>query len=544
MATPTMITINGDLNPAFGATQVAFRVPTPIRYNAGPDVLLPQTVLANVSQVDGTFTIDVPASNDPSWSPANWTYEITIVGPNLNYSFVAQIPVDVSPLNFSSILPAQSASLGTLYAAFNHTHDGGGGGGGGGTPSSSVVSGTSFGAAQTAGVATTYSRGDHSHGTPAAPTAASIGAATTGHNHTGTYDPAGTAASAVAAHEADTTSVHGIANTANLVLTNDSRLSDARTPAAHAASHADGGSDEVSLDGSQVTTGTVAFARLPTGTGGTQVALGNHNHTGVYQPLDSDLTTIAGLTATTDNVIQSVAGAWAARTPTQLKSTLALVSSDVGLGNVTNTSDANKPVSTAQQAALDLKADLASPALTGNPTAPTQTAGNNSTRLATTAFVTAAIAGAGGGTAPTFARGVVTAGDVVPTLDASWTLLSAGLGTWSLAAAVGDDVELEVSCMIQDNTSSFYEVVLVVSGAIVRFGSTRTSSPTGAGEGDPVLYPNTGFGGHITTLGFTVVSGDLDAGNVVFTMAHKGAAAGKLFASTNYPLRWRIRNDH
>lgn len=34
-----------------------------------------------------------------------------------------------------------------------------------------------------------------------------------------------------------------------------------------------------------------------------------------------------------------------------------------------------------------LKANLASPALTGNPTAPTQTAGNNSTRLATTAYV-------------------------------------------------------------------------------------------------------------------------------------------------------------
>jgi hypothetical protein len=45
------------------------------------------------------------------------------------------------------------------------------------------------------------------------------------------------------------------------------------------------------------------------------------------------------------------------------------------------------------QTALDAKAPLASPALTGNPTAPTQTAGNNSTRLATTAFVQAAISG-------------------------------------------------------------------------------------------------------------------------------------------------------
>lgn len=38
----------------------------------------------------------------------------------------------------------------------------------------------------------------------------------------------------------------------------------------------------------------------------------------------------------------------------------------VGLGNVTNTSDANKPVSTAQQTALNLKANLSAPAFTGN----------------------------------------------------------------------------------------------------------------------------------------------------------------------------------
>lgn len=42
------------------------------------------------------------------------------------------------------------------------------------------------------------------------------------------------------------------------------------------------------------------------------------------QPLDSDLTTIAGLTATTDNVIQSSGSAWASRTPAQLVTTLAL----------------------------------------------------------------------------------------------------------------------------------------------------------------------------------------------------------------------------
>ena len=47
---------------------------------------------------------------------------------------------------------------------------------------------------------------------------------------------------------------------------------------------------------------------------------------------------------------------------------------------------------TGLQAALDAKAGLASPALTGTPTAPTPTAGTNTTQLATTAFVSAAIA--------------------------------------------------------------------------------------------------------------------------------------------------------
>ena len=37
----------------------------------------------------------------------------------------------------------------------------------------------------------------------------------------------------------------------------------------------------------------------------------------------------------------------------------------VGLGNVDNTSDANKPVSTATQSALDLKANLESPSFSG-----------------------------------------------------------------------------------------------------------------------------------------------------------------------------------
>ena len=51
-----------------------------------------------------------------------------------------------------------------------------------------------------------------------------------------------------------------------------------------------------------------------------------------------------------------------------LNLTTALSASSVGLGNVDNTTDVGKPVSTAQQTALDLKANLAGPTFTGNVT--------------------------------------------------------------------------------------------------------------------------------------------------------------------------------
>lgn len=60
------------------------------------------------------------------------------------------------------------------------------------------------------------------------------------------------------------------------------------------------------------------------------------------QPVDADLTTIAGLTATTDNFLVSVSSLWASRTPAQVKTTLAInlventaLSTWVGTSNIT-----------------------------------------------------------------------------------------------------------------------------------------------------------------------------------------------------------------
>jgi len=80
------------------------------------------------------------------------------------------------------------------------------------------------------------------------------------------------------AHTAATTSAHG-----GIVASSDSRLTDARTPTAHAASHASAGSDPVTLAQSQVAGLASALAAL--------------------QPLDATLTALAGLTIAADKLV-------------------------------------------------------------------------------------------------------------------------------------------------------------------------------------------------------------------------------------------------
>jgi len=240
----------------------------------------------------------------------------------------------------------------------------------------------------------------------AAAVAAAALDATTKANAAETSAASGTTA-AILAHNNDTTDVHGIADTSALA--------------------------------------TKAYA---------DSAVSTHNgvSTNVHGIDDTaNLVTLAGVQTLTNKTITSPLG---------------LVKADVGLGNVDNTSDADKPISDDTQDALDLKAPLASPtftgtittplstagyvktdasgvlssssaiaqtdvtnltsdlalkaplaspALTGTPTAPTATAGTNTTQIATTAFVTGAVADL-----------IASAPGALNTLD-------------ELAAALGDD---------------------------------------------------------------------------------------------------------
>jgi len=92
----------------------------------------------------------------------------------------------------------------------------------------------------------------------------------------------------------------------------------------------------------------------------------DHTHTGVYEAANVNIQTHVTDVATNPHNVTKA---------------------QVGLGSVDNTSDANKPISVATQSALDLKAPLASPALTGIPTVPTAPTDTATTQIASTAFV-------------------------------------------------------------------------------------------------------------------------------------------------------------
>jgi len=143
---------------------------------------------------------------------------------------------------------------------------------------------------------TEASRSDHVHPLPSA---AQVGA-----------DPAGSAAavnSTLSSHTAATTSVHGISNTANLVYTNDSRLTDARTPTAHASTHGAAGGDPITITAAQVT-GTAVLdndarltnARTPTAHAASHGVSGSDAITVAQSQVTNLTTDLSGKASTTD----------------------------------------------------------------------------------------------------------------------------------------------------------------------------------------------------------------------------------------------------
>lgn len=155
-----------------------------------------------------------------------------------------------------------------------------------------------------------------------------LGSAAT-HAH-GDYDAAGAAAAAQAASQpvdADLTAIAALSTTAfgrALLEVLDAAAGRTALGLGTASTHAHGDYDAA---------GAAAAAQAAS------------------QPLDSDLTAIAALAPSNDSIVQRKSGVWVARTMAQVKTDLALVSSDVGLGNVTNDAQIAKSL-------VDAKGDI------------------------------------------------------------------------------------------------------------------------------------------------------------------------------------------
>lgn len=204
-ADATQVTLSG----LFSASLPGASIPT------GTVAFWPNTVLADAgtgqiieaatvtASLDGTgaFSVTLMATDDPDIHPAGWAYWVreTIDGyPQRIYQVKLPAPGpyrlgDLQQLSAPATSPyvlqsqvGQPNGVASLDAAgqvpASQLANASGGGGGGGVPSSTVVTETGYGQASMAGVAATYSRGDHTHGSPSlastSPTSSAAGDAT------------------------------------------------------------------------------------------------------------------------------------------------------------------------------------------------------------------------------------------------------------------------------------------------------------------------------------------------------------------------------
>ena len=267
----------------------------------------------------------------------------------------------------------------------------------------------------------------------------------------------------IEAHRVDTTSVHGIANTADLVLTGDARLSDTRTPTDNTVSTdkiVNGAVTDVKLAADSVTTAKILDGAVTSGkiADGTIVNADINASAAIAQSKISGLTT--DLAAKADLA-----------SPTFTGTVSGITKSMVGLGNVDNTSDANKPVSTATQTALDLKANLAGPTFTGTVVLP-----------ATTSIGTVSATEIG------YVDGVTSA--IQTQIDSKLSKSGGTMtGDLTLAGAPTSDLHAATKAYV-DNVSAglnFHQPVRVATTANITLSGTQTIDGVSLSVGDRVL---------------------------------------------------------
>lgn len=117
-ASLTLITVTGKFDRKTGEPSgtVTFAAPPKVWLRStSDDTFIPP--FSETVQLDsnGEFTVDLPATNDPEWLPANWSYSVTIKVDGSTLTGSLSLPYDGGPVALADVLSGASASAGQTY---------------------------------------------------------------------------------------------------------------------------------------------------------------------------------------------------------------------------------------------------------------------------------------------------------------------------------------------------------------------------------------------------------------------------------------------
>jgi hypothetical protein len=247
-AAVTTVSVHGEIvSPDGGAPaagRVHFRIPVALRDTTDNVIIGPQTVTAELDD-DGEFTIALIATDDPDISPSDWVYDVRVETSVWRDRFDLELPASPSSVEFADLAPAVTPPAVVTYALASDV-----------IAESLVDAKGDLLVATAADTVTRLAVGSNDQvltADSAQPTgvkwAAAAGGVPTsrqviaGTGLTGGGDLSADRTFTVAYGSSSTTAARG----------DDARLSDARTPTAHAATHASAGADPVTVAQSQVT---------------------------------------------------------------------------------------------------------------------------------------------------------------------------------------------------------------------------------------------------------------------------------------------------